>query len=79
MFLRADLLMGAYMQTYQHYRLVTATIWIALFHLQSDSSVLSYLPSFGHNPMTKGSLSILIKKKLKKLCRISVMGLIVSS
>lgn len=68
-FLHTDLLMGAYSiykQTYQHYPLVIATIWRALFHSQSDSSVVSYLPDFGHNPMTKGSLSILMMKKTQK-------------
>lgn len=66
MFLHTDLLMGAYSgykQTYQHYPLVIATIWRALFHSQNDPSVVPYSPDFGHNPITKGSLSILMKKK----------------
>lgn len=77
MFLHTDLSMGAYSaykQTYQHYPSVIATIWRALSHSQSDSSVVSYLPDFGHNPMTKGSLSILMKKKSQKTLKYHVMG-----
>lgn len=82
MFLHTDLLMGAYSaykQTYQHYPLVIATIWRALFHSQSDPSVVPYSPDFGHNPITKGSLSILMKKKkTQKTFKDCIMGRTVS-
>lgn len=58
------------------YSLGTAAIWIVLFHLESDSSVLSFL-CLSTVLWSKHLFHFSLRKKLKKLWRSGVMSSIV--